>query len=531
LGRRVARDIGTTQHAPMKLSWLRSVALGAVVCLPGPLYSQSSVTLAAAQEGRRVIDQMVAAVGGREALRSIRTIVTDESIRRSSAGQGLNPGAPGVTFGRRTVWFDVAGQRINELRILDITGNQLWDVQRFITPNGATTVSWSSLTASAAPAASLPSERAAFGRRNLLPFLLSIERRIGAARSLGTAAVGGRAQDVVAITDVDGVQLTLFVDRQTHLPTRIEQLILGSTLGDTVDVLTYSDYRRVGPLLLPHRRDELRSNDSEWLYRVERFEIDAPLADTMFVVPAGLAPATTPVTGVVKLAPDVYLAPGGYQSVFVVFDDYVLVLEGGGSTTQTRSTVARIRELAPGKPIRYVVATHFHEDHLAGLRTYIAEGATIVTTPDAKGRIEALARMRFRLNPDSLDRAPRAPVIEVVERARTFKDARHEVQLHQIGPNAHVDQILVGYLPGERILFEGDLLDIANGEPTAGGDDTADFARKVRALGLSFDRLIPVHGEVGTAADLEKSLRRGLARAKCPPGAERRTPCWVDERK
>ena len=515
----------------MSYSFIRAIAVAVLMCLPARGFPQSSVTLAAAREGQRVIEQMVAAVGGRDALRSIRTIVTDESIRRGSLGQALNPRAPAVVQGRRTVWYDVAGQRINELRILDITGNQLWDVQRFITRNAGTVVSWSSMTKDSMPVASLPSQRAGFGRRNLLPFLMSIERRSpDAMRSLGTMTVGGRAQDVVAITDVDGVQLTLIVDKQTHLPTRIEQLAITAAMGDTVDVLTFSDYRKVGPLLLPHRRDEVRSNETEWEYRVERFEIDTPIADTMFAVPAGLTQVTTPLTSMVKLASDVYLVPGGYQSVFVVFDDYVLVLEAGAG--QGRNIIARVREVAPGKPIRYVVATHFHEDHLAGLRPFIAEGTTIVTTADAKGRIEALARTRSRLAPDTLDRAPRAPVIEVVEKQRTFKDARHEVQLHQVGPNAHVDQILVGYLPAERILFEGDLLDMPNGgEPAAGGDDTADFARKVRALGLAFDRLIPVHGEPGTAADLEKSLRRGLARAKCPLGAERRTPCWVDERK
>ena len=514
----------------MSHSCVRGFAIGVLMCLPARGFPQSSITLASALEGRRVIEQMVAAVGGRDALRSIRTIVTDESIRRTATGQGLNTRAPGVTQGRRTVWYDVAGQRINELRILDITGNQLWDVQRFIGGNAGTVVSWSSMTKDSMPVASLPSQRAAFARRNLLPFLMSLERRPpDAVRSLGTTMIGGKAQDVVGITDVDGAQLTLVVDRQTHLPTRIEQLAISAAMGDTVDVLTFSDYRKVGRLFLPHRRDESRSNETEWEYRVERFEIDTPIADTTFAVPGGLTQAAAPATNVQKLAPDVYLVPGGYQSVFVVFDEYVVVLEAGAG--QGRNIIARIREVASGKPIRYVVATHFHDDHVAGLRPFIAEGTAIVTTADAKGRIEALARTRSRLAPDTLDRSPRAPVIEVVEKQRTFKDARHEVQLHQVGPNAHVDQILIGYLPAERILFEGDLLDMANGEPAAGGDDTADFARKLRALGLAFDRLIPVHGEVGTAADLEKSLRRGLARAKCPLGAERRTPCWVDERK
>src|ERR1043166_2163184 len=83
------------------------------------LHAQSSPTLASAVEGRRVIDQMVAAMGGRQAFRSIKTITTDETIRRTGWGQGLNTKSPSVTEGWRAVQFDVAGQRINELRTLD----------------------------------------------------------------------------------------------------------------------------------------------------------------------------------------------------------------------------------------------------------------------------------------------------------------------------------------------------------------------------------------------------------------------------
>lgn len=497
--------------------------------LPSAVSAQSSPTLAAAVDGRRVIDQMVAAMGGRDAFRAIKAIVTDETIHRTASGQGLNPKSPSVTEGWRAVQFDVAGQRINELRTLDILGNQLWDQQRYLTPTVGTLVRWSSMSKDSMSAASLAAERAAFGRRHLLPFLLNLERRPGAARLIGRMSVAGKPQDVVAVTDVDGAQLTLIVDQKTHLPTRIEQLAIGSPVGDTVDVTSFSDYRRVGALLLPHRRDELYAGDA-WEYRIQRYEVDKPIPDTAFSVPANVTrPATAPLTRLTRLAPDVYLAPQSYESVFVVFDDYVLVLEGGGSTAQTRAVVARVKELAPGKPIRYVVTTHFHDDHLAGLRTYIAEGTTIVTTADAKGPIDALAKAHFStLAPDTLDLAPRAPIIEVVDRERVFKDAHHEVRLYQVGPTAHVDQILIAHLPGERILFEGDLLDMPNGQPVAGGDDTAEFARRIRELGLAFDQIIPVHGNPGPATALDLSLRRGIERAKCPVGSNRRAPCLLE---
>jgi glyoxylase-like metal-dependent hydrolase (beta-lactamase superfamily II) len=517
----------------MKMSFIRKVVIGVVflAAARGLPAQEPSTTLASAIEGRRVIEQVIVAIGGRDALRSVRSIETEESIRRIAAQQGMRPSTPDSTYGRRLVSFDVPGGRIAELRTLDLAARQLADNGRYVTPQAQTVVTWRSMTKDSVPQSTWLPARAAFTRRHFLPFLLSLERRSDAVRWLGTANVDGKPNDAVSVTDPDGILFTLLVDRQTHLPTRIEQVVVGSNVGDTVDVLQFSDYRRVGKLLLPHRRIELRAPDTEWDYRMLRFDLGTPIPDSIFTVPSGLTPAPAPAPSRrITLAPDVYLVPNAYQSVFVVFDEYVLVLEGGGSTQQTQNTIAHIKQVAPGKPIRYVVATHFHEDHLAGLRSFIAEGATIVTTADARAPIEALAQVRYRLSPDSLQRAPRTPVFEIVDRERVFRDARHEVRLHQIGPSPHVDQILIAYLPNERLLFEGDLLDIPSGYPTAGGDDTADFAEKVLALGLNFDRLIPVHGLPGTAADLEKALRWRQVSAKCPTGAERRTPCWLDPR-
>jgi glyoxylase-like metal-dependent hydrolase (beta-lactamase superfamily II) len=76
---------------------------------------------------------------------------------------------------------------------------------------------------------------------------------------------------------------------------------------------------------------------------------------------------------VTALAPDVYFVRAAYNSVFVVFNEYVLVLEAPRNDALTPATIANIKKTAPGKPIRYVVPTHWHYDHLGGIRGYIAE--------------------------------------------------------------------------------------------------------------------------------------------------------------
>jgi len=109
---------------------LAATALGSA----GAQTTDRSVMLASVFEGRRVIEQVFTAVGGRAALRSVKTIESEETIRQVNARQAVRPGVPVPVFGRRLLSLDVVGQRFAEQRLLDITGGQLWDVGRVITP-------------------------------------------------------------------------------------------------------------------------------------------------------------------------------------------------------------------------------------------------------------------------------------------------------------------------------------------------------------------------------------------------------------
>ena len=72
--------------------------------------------------------------------------------------------------------------------------------------------------------------------------------------------------------------------------------------------------------------------------------------------------------------------------------------------------------------------------------------------------------------------------------------------------------MIVAYLPKERILFEADALDLDVPDGQVGtpvvGDDTRQLARKIDELGLAVERIVPVHGRIGTIEDLRESLAR-----------------------
>lgn len=95
------------------------------------------------------------------------------------------------------------------------------------------------------------------------------------------------------------------------------------------------------------------------------------LASSGFLVPPSVAEATfeTEVT-VEEIADGVYLRGGGPANSYMVeFDDLVAVFEAPGNEERSLAVIEEIVSLAPGKPIRWVIATHPHFDHIGGLRT------------------------------------------------------------------------------------------------------------------------------------------------------------------
>ena len=75
-----------------------------------------------------------------------------------------------------------------------------------------------------------------------------------------------------------------------------------------------------------------------------------------------------------------YLLGGAsHNSVAVEFKDYIAVVEAPLDERRNLAVIEEIVKLIPNKPIRFLVNTHQHFDHIGGLRTYMHIGATIIT--------------------------------------------------------------------------------------------------------------------------------------------------------
>jgi glyoxylase-like metal-dependent hydrolase (beta-lactamase superfamily II) len=144
---------------------------------------------------------------------------------------------------------------------------------------------------------------------------------------------------------------------------------------------------------------------------------------------------------------------------------------------------------------------------MSGVRTYAAEGATVVVHSSAGDYIRAVLGQRRTIEPDRLEIARREgrqsqPAVMLVEDAVTLTDGTREVALFH-APNSHVSGMLVGYVPDARVLFTSDL--VSDTFPLIPA-----FASAVHELiqknGLSVEMIACGHGNVMPYAQLAYAL-------------------------
>jgi glyoxylase-like metal-dependent hydrolase (beta-lactamase superfamily II) len=210
-----------------------------------------------------------------------------------------------------------------------------------------------------------------------------------------------------------------------------------------------------------------------------------------------------------------------HQAMFVVTPDGVIATDpvAYGRPTGGKAYVDAIRQVTD-KPIRYLVYSHHHYDHIAGGKAFKDAGATVVAHWRAKQRLEALA------DPDTA-----LPDEVVPDSGRTITLGGTTLELSYHGLN-HSDSTLVMRLPKERILFIVDTIPVGS-VPGRGLIDfypleTETFMQKV--LTLDWDRLIPGHpgpgDRLGTKKDVEDQLKLLRAASDEMKKLAREGKCW-----
>jgi glyoxylase-like metal-dependent hydrolase (beta-lactamase superfamily II) len=208
-----------------------------------------------------------------------------------------------------------------------------------------------------------------------------------------------------------------------------------------------------------------------------------------------------------------YTAEGDPNTGIVIGDDAVMVIDTQATPAMAQDVIRRIREVTD-KPIKYVVLSHYHAVRVLGASAYQPEH--VIASHDT---YELIVERGEADKASEIGRFPR--LFRAVESVPpgltwptiTFKGemtlwlGKLEVKLLQLG-RGHTKGDTVVWLPGERTLFSGDLVEF-DATPYAGDAYFQDWPQTLDNL-AALKPLALVPGR-GAALKGEAQVAQGLA--------------------
>ncbi len=300
------------------------------------------------------------------------------------------------------------------------------------------------------------------------------------------------------------------VINKQHQVEWVKTWIDNPVLGDTEIETAYSDYRDFNGVSFPGHIVRRQGG-----YPVLDLNIAAVKANGVADIPvpqevangeAGKINVTSE-----ELAPGVfYLRGGSHHSVAIEQADHIVVVEAPQHEARSNAVIARAKELIPNKPLRYIVNTHHHFDHSGGLRTYVDEGATVVTHADNKPYYEQAWARAHTLNPDRLAASKKSAKFETFENGHTLSDGKRKIEIYTLAGSGHNDAFAFVYLPEEKILIEADAytpLAPNAPRPASVNPYAVNLHENIKKLNLNVERIAALHGPgIVKLSDLEEFI-------------------------
>ena len=438
------------------------------------------------------LDQTLAGLGGEAALQNLSALSIEATGTRWEIDELSSPGArdeEGLSF---TVQLsnDIAGDNLRvdytrdrgpgEQQMSQIITGQLGAVEGQDAQFGP-------------PATrALTSDRWAAMRREqrlLNPHLILREALADPAAITegSTELVDGSEHHLLIVADAVA-PITLYVNVSTGQLTKLTTLENDHLRRDVEIEVAYEDWTPAdGGLSFPNR--VLVTLDGEQVHEETRTSIavNQPFDATLVELPTDVSPEFDqeladwgaanhhiyrmmafigfPFSGqntnveTVEIADGVHHVLGSSHHTLVIEqEEGIVVAEAPLHELRSEAVLTWIKATFPNKPITHVIPTHHHTDHSSGLRTYVAEGATVVVHPMAREFFENVFQAASTVLPDRLAQNPVSATIETLpaDGAFTIPDAALPVEVYPLR-NDHAEDMVLIYVRNAGVVFVSDI--------------------------------------------------------------------------
>ena len=498
-------------------------------------------------EAGTAVETLAEALGGRADLLALTSYEVTASGSRHLAGEGLDSddGSELISSFESVVTHDLTSDRlrVDYDRTIHYAADAALTYSEIIDGDIGTIAGVDTLFGRSGV---MSSARLASTRKHLAllhPHLLV--RRVlenpGLATDSGTAELDGVEHRLITVDDPTH-PLTLWIDRATGHISKLTTMENHHVFRDVTLEVVYDDWT-TSDAGLPYPAAVTIAKDGELIHEEARSTVQfgPSVDDGIFEFDLTTAFPATPELGAWgaashqfhqewssfgfpldflettvearELSPGVWFIGGGtYTSMLVEQADGVVIIESPLYPERSAAVLDWIATEFPGQPVKAVVSTHHHVDHVGGLREYAAAGATVVASANSEDYFRRIVEAPSTIVPDTLSASPIDVDFDWVPEGGTvlLDDPVNPVAAVHITTEHAADMVMV-HVPSAQLVFNSDLHDPnsasvvgpeAQPEGLLAPSEVKELSDAIGALDAPITTVVGGHGGGGPLAEV-----------------------------
>jgi hypothetical protein len=315
-------------------------------------------------------------------------------------------------------------------------------------------------------------------------------------RAAGVQTYRDYSRVVLSRKTEDGEQ-RLYLDAKTGFPVKLDLQESHYLWGQRHIEYVYSNWNQVGAISIPSTAFRLADGVVEISETVGDTELvdrgSAPslaLPDSPQQAPAKLPMFLQPIAPkTVQVGPNTYLLTNpGYTEAVTLVGDTVYIFDATQGEDRARQDAELIHKLFPGEHKINVVVTDLAWPHVAGLRYWVASGATVLAHSATREFLQSVIDRRWTLAPDLLEQRRKTAKLKFIGIDASYSVAGGKISIHPIdGIGSEV--ALMAYLEADHFLWASDYIQDVS-KPTL---YASEVWKAVRRVGIQPERVAAEH--------------------------------------